>query len=389
VASTARGKRLYLVPILTKTFDILELLQNENGPMTLDLIHKRTGASKSTIYRILKTLVHRGYVKQARDGQYRHVARPTKLRFGFAALSAEQPFVQAVTSSLRDAAAAVGVDLLVLDNKFDAATAISNADLLIRERVDVVIEFQIDEHAAPVIADKISAARIPFIAIDIPHPDAVYFGVDNYRAGLEAGRILADFASNRWGGRMDWMLGLDVADAGQLVQNRITGAFEGVRSGLPEQPVESFVRVDCRGLRDTCYEVVSAFLKRHPNDKNILIAAVNDSSALGAVEAARELGRTKDVAIVGQDSVDEMLREIQSPDSPAIGTISHDVSQYGPRLMELGLAMLRGETVSPYNYVSHQAITAHRGGKSREVKKNIAKSVPPKSSKKKSVSKSR
>ena len=378
MASTARKKRLYLVPILTKTFDILELLQNENDPMSLDDIHKRTGTSKSTVYRILKTLVHRGYLKQTRDGQYRHVARPTKLRFGFASLSLEQPFAEAVTASLRAAALAVGVDLLIVDNKYDAATAIRNADILIRERVDVVIEYQIDEHAAPVIADKISAARIPFIAIDIPHPDAVYFGVDNYRAGLEAGHLLADFAANRWEGRMNWMLGLDIAEAGQLVQNRITGAFQGVRSRLPDLPVESFVRIDGRGLRDTCYKAVHDFLKRHPNERNILIAAANDTSALGAVNAARDLGRSHDVAVVGQDSLEEMLREIHLPDSPAIGTISHDVSQYGPRLIALGLAMLRGETVSPYNYVPHQAVTAHRGAKVRDTKKAVAKTSAPK-----------
>ena len=55
------------------------------------------------------------------DGIYRHVARPKKLRFGFGGQSAEMPFSEEVTESLREAAAAVGVDLLVLDNRYDAA----------------------------------------------------------------------------------------------------------------------------------------------------------------------------------------------------------------------------------------------------------------------------
>ncbi len=37
---------------------------------------------------------------------------------------------------------------------------------------------------------------------------------------------------------MDWVIGLDLPEAGQLVQSRITGAFEGVRAGHPELPVE-------------------------------------------------------------------------------------------------------------------------------------------------------
>jgi ribose transport system substrate-binding protein len=358
LAPKAKAKRLYLIPVLTKALDILELLQNERQPMVLETIHKQTKISKTTVYRILKTLVHRGYVGQTADRHYRLISRPKKLRFGLGSQSAEMPFSEAVTNSLRQAAAAVGVDLLVLDNRYSAEAAIQNAEAFVRERVDLVIEFQIDEHAAPIIADTIAAAKIPLIAVDIPHPHATYFGVDNYRVGLEAGELLAEFAVERWDGKVDWMIGLDIEEAGQMVQSRITGAMKGVRSRLPEIPVESFVRMDGRGLRETSYKLVSEFFNRHPKDKRILIAAANDTSAMGAIKAARDLGRTKHVAVVGQDCLEEMMTEMRRPGSPAIGSVSHEVAQYGPRLIELGLALLRGETVPPYNYVAHRAVKA-------------------------------
>jgi ribose transport system substrate-binding protein len=353
----AKARRLYLIPVLTKALDILELLQTENQPMVLETIHKRTKISKTTVYRILKTLVHRGYVGQGADRQYRHIARPRKLRFGFGGQSVDMPFSEAMTASLRTAAATVGVDLVILDNHYDAQIAIENAETFIRERVDVIIEFQVDEHVAPIIADKIAEAGIPLIAVDIPHPRATYIGVDNYRAGLEAGGLLAEFALSRWEGKMDWMLGLDLEEAGQLVQSRITGAFQGVKARLPNLPVESFVRIDGRGLRDKSYKVVLDFLNRHPKDKHILIAAANDTSAMGAIAAVRELGRDRHVAVVGQDCVPEMLQEMQRPGTPAIGSISHEVQLYGAKLIDLGLALLRGETVPPYNYVEHRVIT--------------------------------
>ena len=360
MAPRVKPKRLYLIPVLTKALDILELLQSEDQPMVLETIHQKTRISKTTVYRILKTLVHRGYATQTADRQYRHVARPKKLVFGYGGQSAEMPFSEAVTASLRAAATAVGVDLMVLDNRYNAETATANADTFIRDRVDVIIEFQIDEHAAPIIADKIAEARIPLIAIDIPHPHSTYFGVDNYRVGREAGGLLAEFAINHWGGKMDWMVGLDIEEAGPLVQSRITGAFEGVRSRLPNLPVESFVRIDGRGMRDKSYKVVLDFLNRHPKDKHILIAAANDTSAMGAIAAVRELKREKQIAVVGQDCLEEMLVEMQKPGSPAIASIFHEVGLYGPRLIEIGLALLRGETVPPYNYVEHRAITADR-----------------------------
>jgi len=353
-----KPKRLYLIPVVTKTLDVLELLQTENQPMMLETIHRRVKVSKTTVYRILKTLVHRGYVGQTADRHYEYIARPKKLRFGFAGQSAQMPFSRAVTDSLTSAAAAMGVDLLVMDNCYDGAMAVQNAEAFVRELVDVVIEFQVEQHVAPIIADKIAAARIPLIAVDIPHPHSTYFGVDNYRVGYEAGTLLADFAVSRWKGKADWVLGLDLEEAGTTVQSRMTGAFEAIRNRLPNLPVESFVRMDGRGIGEKSCTIVREFFQRHPRDSRILIAAANDSSALGAIAALRELGREKHAAVVGQDFVEEMELEMRRPGTSAIGTVSHEVYHYGPKLIELGLALLRGDKVSPYNYVEHRTISA-------------------------------
>jgi ribose transport system substrate-binding protein len=350
-------KRLYLIPVLSKALDILELLQAENQPMTLESIHRRTRISKTTVYRVLKTFVHRGYLAQSPDGLYRQVTRPKKMRFGFAAQSADMPFSVEVAESLKNAAASVGVDLVVLDNKYDAATALKNAEEFVRSKVDLVIEFQVEEEVAPMIADKIAGAKIPLIAIDIPHPHATYFGVDNYRVGVEAGEALAGHANDNWGGKVDWVLGLDLPEAGQLVQSRITGAFEGIRHGISDLPVELFVRMDGRGMRDRSKKLVSDFLQRHPKDKHILIAAATDTSALGAVDAVNELKRDKHVAIVGQDCISEAIAEMRKERSPLIASVSHETNSYGPSLIHLGLALLRGQTVPPYNYVEHKLVT--------------------------------
>ena len=290
-------------------------------------------------------------------GLYRQVTRSKKLCFGYASQSSDMPFSVQVTESLKEAASQLGVDLLVLDNRYDAQTALLNAEEFVRNRVDLVIEFQVEQEIAPMIADKIAGAGIPLIAIDIPHPHATYFGVDNYRIGFEAGECLATYALSNWAGEVDWILGLDLPEAGNLVQSRMTGAFEGVKAHIPQLPVETFVRIDGRGVRDVSQTVVSDFLKRHPKDKHILIAAATDTSALGALDAIREQKREKNVVIVGQDCIPEALEEIKSAKSPLIGSVSHETSSYGPSLMHLGLALLRGQTVPPYNYVAHKMVT--------------------------------
>ncbi|HSS99779.1 MAG TPA: substrate-binding domain-containing protein [Terriglobales bacterium] len=351
-------KRLYLIPVLSKALDILELLQNERGAISLEAIYQRSNISKTTIYRILKTFVHRGYVAQSEDGLYRLIARPKKARFGFGSQSAEMPFSQAVTDSLKSAASAAGVDLIVLDNHYDASTALKNADEFVRKRVDLVIEFQIDQRVAPVLAHKVDSVGLPLIAVDIPHPHSIFFGVDNYLVGFEAGECLAQHAKQSWDGKIRWVLGLDIEEAGPLVQSRITGAFEGVRSILPGLEDSNFVRMDGRGLRDKSYQLVLDFLRRNPQDRGILIAAATDTSALGAVQAVRELKMEKHVAIVGQDCIPEALEEMRSFGSSLIGSVSHEAQSYGPRLIQLGLALLAGQRVSPYNYVEHRLIVA-------------------------------
>lgn len=347
-------KRLYLIPVLSKALDVLEMIQRESKPMSLESIYQRTRISKTTVYRILKTLVHRGYLAQSQDGLYRAVSSPRKMVFGFGGQSTEMPFSEAVTKSLKTAAADAGVDLLVLDNHYDPAIGVQNADKFVQSRVDLVIEFQVEQQVAAIIGDKIAGAGIPLIAVDIPHPHAIYFGVDNYRVGFEAGALLARHAQKSWAGKTSWVIGLDLEEAGPLVQSRITGAFEGVRSILPEIPVESFVRMDARGMRDKSYRLTLDFLRRHPKDRHILIAAATDTSALGAVQAVRELKRESQIAVVGQDCIEEAMDEMAAADSPLIGSVSHEAQTYGQRLVHLGLSVLSGQNVPPYNYVEHK-----------------------------------
>lgn len=350
-------RRLYLIPVLSRALDIIELFESKREPLTLESVYSETRIPKTTCYRVLKTFVHRGYLSRSEDGLYRHVSRSNKLKFGFAGISGDSPFSVEVTESLEMAATIAGVDLVVLDNGYDAASAIRNAEEFVRQKVDLVIELHVEERAAPVVADKIASAKIPLIAVDIPHPHSTYFGVDNYRVGFEAGELLGMYAQSAWGSNVDCVVGLAGSEAGTFVQNRITGAFEGARNCFPNLPIDCFVRMDGRGLRDRSRKIVSEFLKCQPTHRHILLAATSDTSALGATDAVRESNREGQVAIVGQGCIAEAIGEMRKPRSPLIGSVSHKTSTYGPSLLNLGLAVLRGDRVAPYNYVAHQMVT--------------------------------
>ena len=352
-----RIKRLYLIPILSKALDVLELLEQNHTSVTLEDVYQKTQISKTSVYRILKTLVHRGYVAQGQNGLYRLVSRPRRLRFGFAAQSAEMPFSVAVAQSITAAAAASGVELVMLDNRYDADTAVENAEKFVAKRVDLAIEFQVEEHVAPRVAHIFKKAEIPLVAIDVPHPNSTYFGVDNFEVGFEAGSILAQHALRKWKGKVDWVLGVGFSEAGTFVQNRITGAFDGIRDRLTDLTADRFLQIEGRGMRQPSKLAMAEFLRNRRKGERILVAAATDTSALGVLDAAREAGREADFAIVGQDCIPEVLEEMRTGTSALVGSISHEVESYGPRLIQLGIALLRGYTVPPYNYVRHKAVT--------------------------------
>ena len=353
----AKIKRLYLIPILSKALDVIELLEQHHAPLTLEDVYQKTHISKTSVYRILKTLVHRGYLAQSQNGQYRLVSRPRRLRFGFAVQSAEMPFSVAVAHSVTAAAAASGVELLILDNRFDPDVAIQNAEEFVAKRVDLVLEFQVEEAVAPRIAHIFRKADIPLIAIDVPHPNSTYFGVDNFEAGHEVGTMLAQHALTQVEGKVDRVIGVGFKEAGSFVQSRITGAFEGIRERLPDLAHDRFIQIEGRGMREPSRNAMEEFLKGHQAGQHILVAAATDSSALGVLDAARELGCEQDFAIAGQDCIPEALEEMRTGKSALIGSISHEVETYGPRLIQLGIALLRGNIVPPYNYIRHHAVT--------------------------------
>ena len=99
------------------------------------------------------------------------------------------------------------------------------------------------------------------------------------------------------------------------------------------------------------------------------MAASNDSSALGVLDAAREAGQEANFAIVGQDCIPEVLEEMRKRSSAIVGSISHEAESYGPRLIQLGISILRGYTVPPYNYMHHRAITLDTLGELAKAKR--------------------
>ncbi len=348
----------YVISSLLHAAEVMGAFRSGGEVLRLRDVVARTSLSKGTCFRILYTLHVCNFVEKLGTNQYRLVrdVRPArKFRIGYASQGQDSSLSREVDASLLRAAEAANVELVTIDNRYDAKVAVRNADHLVREEVELAIEFQTDEAVAPVVARKLLDASIPVIAIDIPHPGATYFGANNYEAGHIAGRHLARFATQHWGGEVDEVLTLEIRRAGSVPQTRIHGVLAGI-SGVLGSHLR-IVQLDGDGQFGVALEAVRQHLRRS-QAKRVLVGAANDPSALGALRAFQEAGRMEHCAIVGQNAEPQGRAELRKPNTRLIGSVAYFPEKYGPRIIRLALDILEHKPTPPAVFMKHQLITA-------------------------------
>lgn len=350
----------YVVQSVVHASQILGVFRSSGEVLRLRDVVQRTGFGKGMCFRLLHTLHHCGLLEKVDASGYRlvsEVRRRKRYRIGYAAQGQDSSFPREVHASLRRAAERENVELIVVNNRYQPKVALRNAEDLIRERVDLAIEFQTDEAIAPAIASRYLEADIPLIAIDIPHPGATYFGANNYQAGLLAGRYLGQWARSRWSGQVDEVLLLELARAGSLVHARISGLLAGLKETLHEALETCRVTtLDGDGQFKTSIERVRRHL-RQSRARHVLVGAANDPSALGAARAFQEAGRAVSCAIVGQNAEPDARAELREPRTPLIGSVGYFPERYGDGLIGLAFAILAHRQTPPAVFVRHQLIT--------------------------------
>ena len=275
-------------------------------------------------------------------------------RIGFANLSEDLLFAIDVRRGLERAAQHEGhVDLVLADNHLDSSVALSVADHLIARKVDLVIEYQLDEKTGNLIMDKLQRANIPVIAVDIPMMGATYFGVDNFRAGHMAGTALAEWIADNWQGKVDTVIALEEPRSGAITAARIQGQLVGLQEMLGDSAVANVTYLDSGNTREVSTAHVLDKLGEMPDARRIAFICFNDDAAIGALSASQQSGRLQDVVIVGQGADRRVQEELRKPDSRIIGSTAFLPEQYGERLIELALKVLRSESVPPAVYMDH------------------------------------
>jgi ribose transport system substrate-binding protein len=344
-----------LVEAVARACDLLTAFEHEDEVLRLRDFVSRTGLNPATALRLLGTLEKRGFVERIRKNSYRSNVRPIarkKYRFGYASQGEDASFSQEWSISIMCKAADERIDLLTLNNGFDPEIALRNVDVFIKEKVHLAIEHQFNEQIAPIISSKLLDAGIPLIAMGTAHPGATYYGGNNYGAGLIGGRYLGRWAKRIWR-EPDELVLLELSMAGPLLQSRLAGVEVGVKELFPNLPVLHLKGTAQFG--DTL-DLVRKHVQ-HTRARRILIGAVNDPCALGALRAFEEAGLPENCAVMGQGGSAEGRAELRRPGTRLVGSVAFFPEKYGQHIISLALDILNKRLVPPAVFVDHQLLT--------------------------------
>lgn len=278
-------------------------------------------------------------------------------RIGFANLTEKQEFAVAVRQGVEQTAKELhNIELVLADNAADPQTALANARELLEKRVDLLVEYQQDEHTNYVVMDMCRSAGVPVIAIDIPLPGATYFGADNYRAGTIAGNAAVRWIRKHWNGQLDKVVCLEQPESGVIPATRIQAQLDKLRAAFALGDAD-IICCDTHGDLEGSQVAASQALRNIPWNKYVLLIGINFNSALGSLAAAEALDRRESTVVISQNASARIRQELIRRNPMLIGAVDFFPHHYGSKVIPLALDVLEKRSLPPAIYTDHLLLT--------------------------------
>jgi ribose transport system substrate-binding protein len=254
--------------------------------------------------------------------------------FGYVPTNMNNPFFHTIEVALREQIEARGDKMITVDPQNDPQKQINQVEDLVIQKVDGIFLCPIDSTSIKSALLTCSNRKIPVIAVDNGVDDDQYVistvQSNNYNAGVVVAR---DMLKNLPNGGKVAILSYPVAHSAVL---RVNGFKDTVAGKLN-------VVIELDGGADTA--------KSLPNAEDILQStpdlaaffAINDPSALGAVQAIRAAGKSGQILVYSVDGAPEGKIAIQ--DNRITGTGAQSPLNIGKISAEVMYKYLAGEKV--------------------------------------------
>lgn len=254
----------------------------------------------------------------------------TGLNFAFAIpTSAAEVYVNQADTFVKQAEE-LGATVTVYDNAGDAATMLSNADLMVAAAPDVIIEFPSVADATTRVGQKFTDAGIPCIAVNVPVEGCPLFNFDQpYLSGLGATAMAEQMAARGWDASNTTVVIGQASELGASVNIAATAFYAALSEKVPGmtkvssddiQPTTTVITPD-QGLQgdlgltiDSGYDATLTALQTIPKDRNVVIYTVSDDTTVGVLRALDNQGRTAQAMVSGYGGSTDALSNIRNGD---------------------------------------------------------------------------
>lgn len=285
----------------------------------------------------------------------------TRYKIGFANIGEVNETCMAVKRSFEAAAEKYDFDLVYMNNDMDGATAVKNADNMVQQGVDGLVEFNIDASVGATLKSICDDAGIPLIAIDIGIDGVPFFGGDNAQVGVVGGRHLGKVAQERWGEEPDILLLIEDSTSGETPMPRVRNMPEGLRETFPDFPDEKIYTLDGAGDAADVQKLVSDFLTAHPDANKIAIGAFQDIIAPATLAAIETAGRESDCIMVcaSEYSYLDYLKANPDPveNEVYVGGVAFFFPRYADYIIPVMIDMINGKEAPAEFFVEHEVLT--------------------------------
>jgi galactofuranose transport system substrate-binding protein len=266
-----------------------------------------------------------------------------KITLGFSQVGAESGWRTANTTSIKDAAAAAGIELKFDDAQQKQENQIKAIRNYIQQKVDVIAFSPVVESGWDTVLKEAKDAGIPVILTDR--------AVDSADKSLYKTFLGSDFVKE---GRLsgEWLVQQTKSATGQINIVELQGTTgsapandrkEGFAKAIAANPNLKIVASQSGDFtRAGGKAVMEQFLKANP--KIDVLFAHNDDMGLGALEAITAAGKVpgKDITIITVDAVKDGMQALADGKFNFIAECS---PLLGPQLMDLVKKVKNGESV--------------------------------------------
>jgi len=226
-------------------------------------------------------------------------------------------------------------DITILDSRWDVATQIGHLENCIAQGYDLVMVQSVDPHALAGQINLVIDAGIPVITVNCPNTDAP-----------RASSVLADPVQQ---GKIPAMVAREMLpqNAKVVVMLGPAGNYDSIgrRQGFQEELFDKRPDITildetiANWMKDQGMALMENWLQRFPEIDAVI--SMNDGMALGAIEAAKAVGRMEEMLYFGIDGIPETCLSIKKGEFTA--TTLQNANGQAEDAMALAHRILSGE----------------------------------------------